>query len=128
MTALSDRIAGAPISWGVCEVPGWGWQADSETVLSQVRQVGLVATELGPAGFLPREPQAPAKATADQGLPPFGGHVPAVPRAPDGKPDLTGVWMHEITTVEEVERLFGSRFDDSIKANSLGVEIGSQHR
>jgi inosose dehydratase len=21
-----DKIAGAPISWGVCEVPGWGYQ------------------------------------------------------------------------------------------------------
>ena len=21
---LAERIAGAPISWGVCEVPGWG--------------------------------------------------------------------------------------------------------
>lgn len=20
------KIAGAPISWGVCEVPGWGYQ------------------------------------------------------------------------------------------------------
>ena len=26
MTDLALRIAGAPISWGVCEVPGWGWQ------------------------------------------------------------------------------------------------------
>ena len=51
-----------------------------------------------------------------------------VPRAPDGKPDLTGVWMHEITTVAEVKRLFGNRFDDAIKVNSLGMEIGTQHK
>ncbi len=37
-----------------------------------------------------------------------------VPRAPDGKPDLTGVWMHEITTVAEVRRLFGDRFEAAI--------------
>ena len=30
---IADRLAGAPISWGVCEVPGWGWQLDSATVL-----------------------------------------------------------------------------------------------
>jgi hypothetical protein len=24
-----NRIAGAPISWGVCEVPGWGYQLRS---------------------------------------------------------------------------------------------------
>jgi hypothetical protein len=23
-TGITARIAGAPISWGVCEVPGWG--------------------------------------------------------------------------------------------------------
>src|SRR5262249_40812740 len=51
-----------------------------------------------------------------------------VPRALDGKPDLSGVWMHEITTVEEVKRIFGHRFDDAIKANSIGMEIGTQHK
>jgi hypothetical protein len=51
-----------------------------------------------------------------------------VPRAPDGKPDLTGVWMHEITTVAEVRRLFGDRFEAAIKANSIGMEIGTQHK
>src|SRR6266849_5099657 len=50
------------------------------------------------------------------------------PRAPDGKPDLTGVWMHEITTVAEVRRLFGDRFEDAIKVNSIGMEIGTQHK
>ncbi len=44
------------------------------------------------------------------------------------QPDLSGVWMHEITTVAEVRRLFGNRFDDAIKANSLGMEIGTQHK
>ncbi len=50
------------------------------------------------------------------------------PRALDGKPDLSGTWMHEITTVEEVKRIFGHRFDDAIKANSIGMEIGTQHK
>ncbi len=50
------------------------------------------------------------------------------PRAPDGKPDLTGVWMHEITTVAEVRRLFGDRFEAAIKTNSVGMEIGTQHK
>ena len=46
----------------------------------------------------------------------------------DGKPDLSGVWMHEITTVAEVKRLFGELFDDAIKTNSPGMEIGTQHK
>jgi hypothetical protein len=50
------------------------------------------------------------------------------PRSPDGKPDLTGVWMHEITTVAEVRRLFGDRFESSIKTNAPGMEIGTQHK
>jgi hypothetical protein len=50
------------------------------------------------------------------------------PRAPDGKPDLTGVWMHEITTVAEVRRLFGDRFEDAIKVNAIQMEIGTQHK
>ena len=41
------KIAGAPISWGVCEVPGWGHQLTPERVLAEMRDVGMVATELG---------------------------------------------------------------------------------
>ena len=50
------KIAGAPISWGVCEVPGWGYQLRPELVLAEMRDVGLSATELGPEGFLPSDP------------------------------------------------------------------------
>lgn len=49
------KIAGAPISWGVCEVPGWGYQLTPERVLAEMRDVGLSATELGPEGFLPSD-------------------------------------------------------------------------
>ena len=50
------KIAGAPISWGVCEVPGWGYQLTPQRVLAEMRDVGLAATELGPEGFLPSDP------------------------------------------------------------------------
>ena len=86
MTALADRIAGAPISWGVCEVPGWGWQQDSATVLSQMREVGLVATEFGPDGFLPDEPEAKAKTLAGSRLRAVGGFVPVVLHDPTHNP------------------------------------------
>jgi len=78
MVALTDRIAGAPISWGVCEVPGWGFQLDPSLVLAQMRDVGLVATELGPEGFLPSDPRAAAATLRDAGLRPVGGFVPVV--------------------------------------------------
>jgi inosose dehydratase len=75
---VADRLAGAPVSWGVCEVPGWGWQLDSATVLSQMQEVGLVVTEFGPDGFLPHDPQDRAKMLADVGLSAVGGFVPVV--------------------------------------------------
>jgi inosose dehydratase len=78
VTTIEDRLVGAPISWGVCEVPGWGWQPDSATVLSQMRELGLAATEFGPDGFLPEDPQVRAKALAEKGLRGVGGFVPVV--------------------------------------------------
>ena len=56
------RIAGAPISWGVCEVPGWGFQMSPDRVLSEMVELGLTATEFGPQGWLPVEPEARAAA------------------------------------------------------------------
>ena len=90
MVALTDRIAGAPISWGVCEVPGWGYQLDRSLVLAQMRDVGLVATELGPEGFLPTDPQAAAATLDAAGLRAVGGFVPVVlhDAAHDPLPDV----------------------------------------
>jgi inosose dehydratase len=90
MVALTDRIAGAPISWGVCEVPGWGYQLDRSLVLAQMRDVGLMATELGPEGFLPTDPQAAAATLNDAGLRAVGGFVPVVLHDPthDPLPDV----------------------------------------
>ncbi|HUA18667.1 MAG TPA: hypothetical protein VMB25_07980 [Bryobacteraceae bacterium] len=50
------------------------------------------------------------------------------PRTAEGVPDLSGVWMHEVTTVEEVKRLFGHAFDQSILVDVPGMEIGTQHK
>jgi inosose dehydratase len=86
MSDLTARIAGAPISWGVCEVPGWGWQYDAETVLNQMRDLGLAATEFGPDGFLPDEPADKAKTLADLGLRAVGGFVPVVLHDPAHDP------------------------------------------
>jgi inosose dehydratase len=75
---LLDRVAGAPISWGVCEVPGWGHQMRPDRVLGEMRDAGLVATEFGPDGFLPDAPDAKAAELASYGLAAIGGFVPVV--------------------------------------------------
>src|SRR6478752_4106210 len=81
-----DRIAGAPISWGVCEVPGWGYQLTPEQVLAEMRDVGLSATEFGPDGFLPTDPQAMADVLSAHHLTAVGGFVPVVMYRPDHDP------------------------------------------
>jgi inosose dehydratase len=83
---MMDRLAAAPISWGVCEVPGWGWQMDSGTVLAQMREVGVRATEFGPDGFLPADPQAKAAVLHDAGLQAVGGFVPVILHDPAHDP------------------------------------------
>ncbi|MFG3254748.1 sugar phosphate isomerase/epimerase family protein [Streptomyces sp. NPDC048172] len=70
------RIAGAPISWGVCEVPGWGYQLPPERVLAEMREVGLAATEFGPEGFLPDGPEEKAAVLRHHGLRAVGGFTP----------------------------------------------------
>ncbi|GIH99001.1 TIM barrel protein [Planobispora takensis] len=72
------RTAGAPISWGVCEVPGWGRQLDRSLVLAEMRDVGLTATELGPPGFLPPSPSRCRALLGRYGLRAVGGFVPVV--------------------------------------------------
>lgn len=54
----AERIAAAPISWGICEVPGWGHQMSPERVFEEMHRIGLRASELGPPGFLPDDPAA----------------------------------------------------------------------
>jgi len=83
---IADRLAGAPISWGVSEVPGWGFQLDTATVLAQMRELGLAATELGPDNFLPDDPRSTAKLLADLGLRAVGGFVPLVLHDPESDP------------------------------------------
>jgi inosose dehydratase len=81
-SAAARRLAGAPISWGVCEVPGWGRQLPPERVLSEMAGLGLSATELGPLGYLPLEPGALRARLAEFGLSLVGGFVPLVLHEP----------------------------------------------
>jgi inosose dehydratase len=72
------KLAGAPISWGICEVPGWGEMLSPPRVLAEMAALGLTATEIGPAGFLPSEGSALRATLAAHGLRAIGGFVPLV--------------------------------------------------
>jgi hypothetical protein len=69
-----------------------------------------------------REPGAPRTPDGKVNL-----TAPA-PKDPSGRPDLSGVWMHEITTAAEMRRLYGSVIDEAIKVDAPGMEIGTQHK
>jgi inosose dehydratase len=77
-TPVLSRIAGAPISWGVCEVPNWGYQLTPQRVLREMQDVGLAATELGPDGFLPADPAQMAEVLDQHHLTAVGGFTPVL--------------------------------------------------
>ena len=75
---MNTRIASAPISWGVIEVPDWGLQLDRDRVLGEMVSLGITATEFGPEGFLPDAPADRARVLADAGMTAVGGFFPIV--------------------------------------------------
>lgn len=76
------RVAGAPVSWGVIEVPGWGYQMPADRVLGEAAAIGLAAMEAGPEGLLPRDPAEVSDLMSGYGLSLVGGFVPAVLHEP----------------------------------------------
>ncbi len=86
MSTAQNKIAGAPISWGVCEVPGWGYQLPSDRVLTEMHEIDLGATELGPESFLPAEPEAMADVLSQHRLHAIGGFTPLLLHRPDHDP------------------------------------------
>ncbi|MDR7274202.1 TIM barrel protein [Catenuloplanes atrovinosus] len=76
MTAAAERIGGAPISWGVCEAPGWGLELPADRVLSEMRSLGLPATELGPTGYLGKDAADVRELLDRSGLRLIGGFLP----------------------------------------------------
>lgn len=73
-----DRVAAAPISWGICEAPGWGLQLPVDRVLAEARDLGITAFEQGALGWLPTDPEAQRAKLAEYGMQLLGGFVPLV--------------------------------------------------
>ncbi len=87
MAEFLDRVASAPISWGVCEVPGWGAMLPTARVLSEMSGMGLTATELGAPGFLPEEPEELKQVLGTFGMTLLGGFTPVVLHDPAMRSD-----------------------------------------
>jgi inosose dehydratase len=80
---ILDRLAAAPISWGVCEVPGWGVQLDPDRVLAEMRTLGIAATESGPDGYLGATVDNARALLGRHGLRLVGGFLPVVIHDPE---------------------------------------------
>ena len=80
--SIELRLAGAPISWGACEVPGWGPMPDADRVLAEMAALGLKGTELGAIGFLPQDPDHLQRLLERHELQLVGGFVPLVLHEP----------------------------------------------
>ena len=73
---MTVRIGTAPISWGACEIPGWGDQVPYAQVLDEMHQAGYVGTELGPPGYLPGDATVLKRELALRALAPIGAFWP----------------------------------------------------
>lgn len=98
-SSLFGRVAGAPISWGVCEVPGWGEMLPPERVLPEMRSLGLTMTELGAPGFLPEDAAELSAVLQEQGMALLGGFVPLVLHDPAQRTAM-------LTSAEETAQRF----------------------
>ncbi|MCX6478040.1 MAG: sugar phosphate isomerase/epimerase [Micrococcales bacterium] len=111
---MAVKIAGAPISWGVCEVPGWGHQMSPDRVMAEMSGIGLTATEFGPEGFLPEDPKQKSAFLAKHKMQAIGGFYPILLHDSSHDP-LPAV-------AKELEGYVASKAEVLVLAASTGVE------
>ncbi len=107
MADSGPRVAGAPVSWGIIEIPDWGHQMPADRVLREASSIGLTALEAGPEGFLPRDPSAVSELLSRYDLELVGGFVPAVLHVPDLR-------EKELAHVEELAGFFSAAGADVV--------------
>ncbi len=105
--AFLDRIASAPISWGICEVPGWGHMLPTDRVLTEMTDLGIRATEYGAPGFLPTDPDGIRGVLDGHGMSLLGGFTPLVLHDPARRDEALA---HTRAAVELFSRAGASTF------------------
>jgi inosose dehydratase len=113
---VNARVAGAPVSWGVIEVPDWGYQMPADRVLREAASLGLGAVEAGPEGLLPRDPAEVSRMLDGYGLSLVGGFVPAVLHEPQARDE-------QLALVERRAEFFAAARADVVV---LAASTGSQ--
>jgi inosose dehydratase len=110
------RVAGAPVSWGVIEIPDWGYQMPADRVLREASSLGLPAVEAGPEGLLPTDPSEVSHLLSRYGLGLVGGFVPAVLHDPGRREE-------ELALVERRAEFFAAAGADVVV---LAATTGSE--
>jgi inosose dehydratase len=113
---VNARVAGAPVSWGIIEIPDWGYQMPADRVLREAASLGLSAVEAGPEELLPRDPAEVSEMLAGYGLSLVGGFVPAVLH----KPRVRG---EQLALVERRAKFFAAAGADVVV---LAAATGSE--
>lgn len=98
---LLDRVAGAPITWGVDGSPGWGYLMDPDRVLAEMVEVGLKATELGPDGYLGADTGEVTARLRRHGLELVGGFIPVVLYEEDAAADQLAYFERAAETLAD---------------------------
>jgi inosose dehydratase len=70
------QFACAPVSWGVQDDPGSGWEQPYEQVLNEIVSAGYTGTELGPYGYFPTDPKVLGPVLRQHGLSLLSSFVP----------------------------------------------------
>lgn len=81
--AVQMKVATAPISWGACEIPGWGEVLPYGRVLDEMMACGYTGTELGPPDYLPRDAATLASELGARGLALVGSFCPVALHDPE---------------------------------------------
>ncbi len=115
------KVAGAPISWGVNELPGWGHRMAPQRVLGEMNALGLQATELGPPGYLPSEPGALRELLGRTGLSLAAGFLAVVLHDHDHRAEA----MAEVRN--EAEALAAAGADVLVLAAALPGDTYDRH-
>ncbi len=98
------KLGTAPITWGVCEMEGWGERMPFGRVLDEMAQLGYRGTELGPIGYLPGVPTVLRGALRRRNLALMAAFCPVVLHVPGG---LERAWSQASEIIDLLSEVGG---------------------